>query len=176
MFLDTRTRRERQASGPEVERADRTLLGGEQFEWLTGELDARDPEDRSVDGHGYLLVDVTSERVQADWQYVDRVRRPSEACGRGDPGWCYGAATSGRRRPVRSMRPATTGRARRAEVAGPQPAPVISAAALRMISTASSMRSRWVRWLTTQARMSIRLPTVVLERNTRRESLMRSSS
>ncbi|MFL5797341.1 MAG: alkaline phosphatase D family protein [Actinomycetota bacterium] len=217
ILLDTRTRRDHQASGAEVEREDRTLLGAEQFEWFTGELtqsraawrligngvmigqvrtdympedvgeplselgvltprdqgpepdqwdgypaerrrlihditdhDVRDvvflsgdvhsswacdlklgshdPEERSVavefcttsatsenldeeagweprtrsvpiereivednphiafcelDSHGFLLVDVTPERVQADWQYVDTVRRPSRSirCG-----------------------------------------------------------------------------------------------
>ena len=31
-----------------------------------------------VDSHGYLLIDVTPERVEAQWHFVDTVRRPSE--------------------------------------------------------------------------------------------------
>src|SRR6266516_4751490 len=57
-----------------------------------------------------------------------------------------------------------------------QSSPSSSFAERLMISAASSMRSRWVRWLTMQARMVNRPSTMVLDRNTRRDEMIRSKS
>ena len=37
-----------------------------------------------LDSHGYLLADVTPERVQADWYFVDQVHGPSTEVRFGD--------------------------------------------------------------------------------------------
>ncbi len=60
VLLDTRTRRDKQEKPPKADEPDRTLLGREQFEWLTGELKDAGSTWRLV-GNGVLIGQVKSD-------------------------------------------------------------------------------------------------------------------
>ena len=59
VLLDTRTQRDKQAAPPEADREDRTLLGREQFEWLTERLRTSETRWRLI-GNGVLICQVDS--------------------------------------------------------------------------------------------------------------------
>ena len=59
VLLDTRTQRDKQAAPPEADREDRTLLGREQFDWLTDRLRTSEARWRLI-GNGVLICQVDS--------------------------------------------------------------------------------------------------------------------
>ncbi|HSL10148.1 MAG TPA: alkaline phosphatase D family protein [Actinomycetota bacterium] len=65
ILLDTRTRRDRQAQGREVEDEDRTLLGRDQFEWLTDRLTGSSATWRLI-GQQVMIAQVDSDLLPED--------------------------------------------------------------------------------------------------------------
>ena len=65
ILLDTRTRRDRQAQGREVEQEDRTLLGDDQFHWLTDRLTGSTATWRII-GQQVMIAQVDSDLLPED--------------------------------------------------------------------------------------------------------------
>jgi alkaline phosphatase D len=65
ILLDTRTRRDRQAQGREVEQEDRTLLGDDQFDWLTERLTGSTATWRLI-GQQVMIAQVDSDLLPED--------------------------------------------------------------------------------------------------------------
>lgn len=65
ILLDTRTRRDVQAKGPEVDQEERSLLGTEQFSWLTDHLVGSEAAWRLI-GQQVMVAQVESDLLPED--------------------------------------------------------------------------------------------------------------